>query len=155
MRKPDDVGKMLREWMEISTRRSIHNFAIYCRGKGLSLSQLTVLFHLRFKGGGGVSEIAENFGISRAAASQLVERMVQQDLVSRSEDPRDRRAKRIAPTEKALGILKGSNLARQKWVGELVKNLSPAEQDAVRAGVRILIDHAKRQQEQPVPSDSA
>ena len=60
----DDVGNLLREWTEISSRRSIHSFAIYCRGKGLSLSQFTVLFHLRFRGGGGVSEIAEEFGIT-------------------------------------------------------------------------------------------
>ena len=144
----DGVGKILREWAEISSRRSIHSFATYCRSKGLSLSQFTVLFHLRFRGGGGVSEIAEEFGITRAAASQLVERMVHQDLVSRSEDPSDRRVKRIVPTEKALGMLKESNLARQRWIDELVKNLSPAEKDAVRAGIGILIDHAKRQKEQ-------
>ena len=127
MPKANRIGHILREWTEISTRRSIHDFALFSRKQGLSLLQLSVLFHIRFRGVCGVTDIANDFGISKAAASQLLERLVLQEYVTRSESPSDRRVKQIELTEKALRLLEQSIVERQKWIEALIATFSTAD----------------------------
>jgi len=149
MAKQNDIGKLLREWMDLAARRSIRDVVLYCREKGLSMSQFSVLCRLRFRGGCSVSEIAEDAGISRAAASQLAERLVQLDLVVRSEAPYDRRVKLLVLTEKAQALLRESDAAREKWIDELVRNLTFEERTVGAAGIRALTDRARQLRKEP------
>ncbi len=56
---------------------------------------------MRLKHGGksGVSEIGGQMGVTNAAASQAVDRLVHLGLIERTEDPDDRRAKRLTLTQ--------------------------------------------------------
>jgi DNA-binding MarR family transcriptional regulator len=144
MLKTNRIGQILREWMEISTRRSIHDFALFSRKQGMSLLQLSVLFHIRFRGACGVTDIANDFGISKAAASQLLERLVLQEYVSRSESPSDRRVKEIELTEKAVRLLEQSIVERQKWIDSLVATFSTEERDLSESVISMLIEHSKQ-----------
>ena len=149
MSESSNIEKNLKQWMEISTRRSIHDFVLYAREKGFSLSQLSMLFHIRFRGACGVSDVAQDFGITRAAASQMLERLVQQDLVTRTEASHDRRVKQIVLTEKALRMQKECIAARQKWIDELVNKLSPEEKKQAVVVLHTLIERAKQLKNQP------
>ena len=53
---------------------------------------LSLPMRLHYGGGCGVNDIGKGFGVSGAAVSQMVERLVQAGLVARVEDPDDRRA---------------------------------------------------------------
>ncbi|MCS7069433.1 MAG: MarR family transcriptional regulator [Meiothermus sp.] len=62
---------------------------------GLTLREINTLYELSGSGPLKVSEIAARTGLSKAAASQMVERMVQQGLLERSENPANRREKQV------------------------------------------------------------
>jgi DNA-binding MarR family transcriptional regulator len=138
--------------MEVSIHRSMRHFMWYAREHGLSMSQLGALFLVRRKGGCGVTDLGDDLGVTSSAASQMLERLVQQELVLRSEDPSDRRVKQILLADKGFQVVEESMHARQRWVSDLAQNLSDAEKGTIIPALNLLIDRADRLG-QPVEAD--
>jgi DNA-binding MarR family transcriptional regulator len=137
---PDDpFVAALKDWMEISMRNSTRNFIHYARESGLSISHFGAIFHLYRSGSCGVTEIGEQLGVTSAAASQMLDRLVQQGVVLRTEDPEDRRVKRIVLTDKGCRILEEAIRARQSWLEELALNLTDSEKESVTTALTLLI----------------
>lgn len=139
---PPPLVETLHEWMHVLMRRSMRDFMLFAKEKNLSMAQINALFRIHHKGACGVSDLGDELGVTSAAASQLLERLVQQGLVTRSEDPFDRRNKRIVLTEAGERIIQESIQARQKWLTSLADLLTPAEQEQVEASLRLLIERA-------------
>jgi DNA-binding MarR family transcriptional regulator len=148
LEEPTPLIATFQKWTEIFMRNSMRSFILYSKESGLSMSQIGALFHIR-RGSCGVSDIGEDQGITSAAASQMVERLVQQGLILRSEDQLDRRAKKMVLTEKGEQILQTSIRFRQRWLNDLAESLSPAEQDQVVAALTLLIEKAVPLEQQP------
>jgi DNA-binding MarR family transcriptional regulator len=129
-------------------RRSMHNFISYSKEKGLSMSQVGALFRI-FRGSSSVSDIGDNLGVTSAAASQMLERLVQQGLILRKEDPDDRRVRQIVLTDAGRQILQDSIAARQGWLENLAHTLSDSQREQVISALNILIEKAN-QLEQPL-----
>ena len=118
---PDDpFVAALEEWIEVSTTRSMHHFLRYVRKSGFSLSHMGTLMHLHKAGTCGVTELGDHLDVSSAAASQMLERLVDEGMIQRSEDPEDRRMKLITLTEKCSQVIKESVSARLGWLDELL-----------------------------------
>src|SRR4030042_611516 len=132
----------LQEWINIFRRRMMGNFFTYARDKGLTMAQLGAMFHINQKGACGVSDIGSNLGVTNSAASQMIERLVQLKLITRSEDPTDRRVKQIALTDKGRQTLQASGQANQDWLESLVQSMTVEEQVQVRNALLTLIDKA-------------
>jgi DNA-binding MarR family transcriptional regulator len=130
----------LQEWIEVSMRSSMRNFIHYARKSGLSMSHLGAIFHIHRMGSCGVTDLGDHLGVTSAAASQMLERLVQQGLILRKEDPDDRRVKRIALTETGHRILEEGIQARQGWLDDLAYTLSDDEKKTIMASLNILID---------------
>ena len=137
----DPFVDALQKWIDIFMRRSMHQVIRYSKQCGLSMPQVGALFQIH-KGGGGVSDVGDDLGVSSAAASQMLERLVQQDLVRRSEDPHDRRAKKLVLTEKGRQLMQNALHARQDWMERLVAALSVEEKAQVLTALNILIEKA-------------
>jgi DNA-binding MarR family transcriptional regulator len=146
----DPFVATLHEWIEVFMRRSMRNFLLYSKESSLSMSQIGALFRIH-KGVSSVSDLGDDLGITRAAVSQMLERLVQQELILRSEDPHDRRAKQIVLTDKGHRILLESLQARQGWLGDLAGTLSASEKEQIIAALNILIDKANRLEQSPEP----
>jgi len=147
MRPADPVTAALHEWIAVFMRRSTRNLLLYAKESGLSMSQIGALLHVHHAGISGVSDLGCDLGITTAAASQMLDRLVQHGLVLRSEDPHDRRAKQIALTAKGHQVLLGSIRARQSWLDDLAAVLTPEEQEQVVAALRTLIERANQLQQ--------
>ena len=144
MSSVDPFEAALQEWVAVFMRRSMRSFIQYAREHGLSMSQINALFHIHHHGGSGVTDLGEHLGISNAAVSQLLERLVQQGLILRYEDPADRRAKKLTLTEKGAQTLQEGIHARQGWLHDLSAALSAAEKEQVAAALKILIDKTRQ-----------
>jgi DNA-binding MarR family transcriptional regulator len=129
----------LHQWIDLFMRRSHQNFIRYARESGLSLSQLGVLFHLNNRGCSGVTDLGDYLGVTSAAASQLLDRLVAQELILRSEDPNDRRVKQITLTDKGCQILKEGVQVRSGWVDALENNLTDLEKEQAIRALKTLI----------------
>lgn len=135
----DALLSTLKRWMDISMRHSMRNTLRFARESGLSMSHIGAIFHIHRIGSCGVTEIGEHLGVTSAAASQMLDRLVQHGLVQRTEDPHDRRAKRIALTEKGQHLFEEGVRARQSWLEDLTGALSDPEKERVDTALKLLI----------------
>ena len=69
-------------------------------------------------------------------------RLVQHELILRSEDPGERRVKQIVLTAKGVQVLKESVSSCQGWLSDLLETLSDSEREAIIAALNILVDRA-------------
>jgi DNA-binding MarR family transcriptional regulator len=148
MQNVDPFATTLKKWVVVFMYSSMRNFIFYLKERGLSMSQIGSLF-LIHHGKSSVSEIADGLGITSAAASQMLERLVQQELIIRLEDPSDRRVKQIMLTDKGRQVIRESLAARQGWLDNLNHVLSDNEKEQINSALNILIDKANQIEQHP------
>jgi DNA-binding MarR family transcriptional regulator len=144
----EQLDLALREWVKVFTHRSMHEFHRSQRDHGLSTGQLRTLTHLHFQGVHQVSDIGDDLGVTNAAASQLVDRLVNMDFLERTEDPDDRRVKQITITEAGRALVRQGIEDRFKWMKDLADNLTRAQQEEIISALRTLADAAKSLEEE-------
>ena len=140
---PDQFTQVMRDWSEVFMRRSMHDFIQFSKDSGLSMGQTSALFHLHHGSSCGVSDIGELLGVTNAGASQMVDRLVRMDLIERSEDPDDRRAKQLQLTAKGRLIVKESIEARRRWMEQLTNALTQEEQTLIINALTMLVTAAQ------------
>src|SRR4030066_1813954 len=119
----------LHEWFGIFRRSLMSNFFMHARDNGLTMAQFGAMLRISHKGGCGVSDIGSDLGVTNSAASQMLERLVQLKLITRSEDPIDRRVKQIVLTDKGRQILQESRQATKAWLESLVQSMTAETQN--------------------------
>ncbi len=134
----------LHEWFSVFRRTVMGNFFIYARDNGLTMPQFGAMLRIHHGGACGVSDIGNVLGVTNSAASQMLERLVQLNLITRTEDPTDRRVKQIVLTDKGVRILQESSMAIHSWMDELARTMTEEEQEQVKTGLGILIDKARQ-----------
>jgi DNA-binding MarR family transcriptional regulator len=82
---------------------------------GLSHAQMGMLYLLFYHDEASVKQAADFLGISKSAVTQLTDPLVEKELVSRRNDPADRRIVRLSLTSKGTQVLK--KLAKYKFAG--------------------------------------
>lgn len=142
--KPSPFVSTFLAWIELFMHRTMRGFVRYGRERGLSMSQISTLFQLSHHDSLAVSNVSDSLGVSNAAASQLLDRLVQQELVSRTENPQDRREKQLVLTEKGRSILLEGARTRETWLERLVATLTPEEMEKVSEALKILIEKTKQ-----------
>ncbi|PKL76973.1 MAG: hypothetical protein CVV27_07565 [Candidatus Melainabacteria bacterium HGW-Melainabacteria-1] len=131
------------EWTKLVMRHSMHGLVHYAKENGLSMSQTIALFKIKRDGMCGVADVGEDLQVSSAAASQMLDRLVQQDFIQRSENPEDRRGKCLTLTEKGQAFLQKGIHVRQRWIRDLVDSLSTEERRVANETITMLVGKAR------------
>ena len=139
--------EVIREWSEVFMHRSMRDFKKFMDETDLSFSQINILMRLLHGGSTGVSEIGGQLGVTNAAASQAVERMVQLGLIERTEDHQDRRAKKLALTPKGRTLIGRGIEIRSQWVEGLTEALTPEQQSMIISALTLLTAAARATKE--------
>jgi DNA-binding MarR family transcriptional regulator len=143
MQTADPFVFTLKKWVMFVMRRSMHSMITFTKEKELSMSQMGALFHI-LRGSNSVSSIGEHLGVTSAAASQLLERLVQQGMIQRVEDPHDRRVRHIILTEGGRQLIREGFAARQGWLENLSTALTESEKVQIIEALDILIDRTNQ-----------
>jgi len=144
MSSPNQFDEVLREWAEVFTHRSMREFMSAMRDTGLSMPQLSTLLRLHHEGGCAISEVGGHLGVTAAAASQLVERLVKSGLLERTERPGDRRVRELTLTDEGRALIQRGIEARLRWMQDLTTELSPDRQAAIVKALTYLTGAAKK-----------
>jgi len=124
--------------------RSMRATIQFWKDSGLSMPQISTMMRLNYQGPCGVSDVGSHLGVTNAAASQMVEKLVQQGLLERAEDPNDRRAKQLTLTSKGQALIHESVAARRRWLEELMIALTPEQQKAIITALPHLTEAARQ-----------
>ncbi len=140
-------SEVVREWAKVFMHRSGRDFKRFMDATGLSFSQINILMRMMHEDSIGVSDIGEKMGITNAAASQAVDRLVQMGLVERTEDPQDRRAKRLKLTPDGLALIKKGIEARSQWIENITQSLTAEQQEMVIRALTLLTEAARQMED--------
>jgi DNA-binding MarR family transcriptional regulator len=144
MSTTNQLSDVVREWAKVFMNRSMSDFKRFMEDTGLSFTHVNILMRLFHGGISGVSEIGERMGITNAAASQTVDRLVHMGLIIRTEDPDDRRAKRLELTQVGRDMIEKGVDTRSYWIERLTDSLSAEEQDLITSALTILTEAARK-----------
>lgn len=113
----------------------------------LSVAQMATLMLLDAEGGSTVGDLARDLGRSLSATSRLLDQLVRRDLVSRHEDPRDRRVKRVALAERGQDLIRRVQRRRAEAQITVMAALSETERADVMRAMELLATAATRRRE--------
>jgi DNA-binding MarR family transcriptional regulator len=124
-KESDQLGKLFGEMTSHLYRRSAGDALQMMAEHGLTMAQMVTLHCLEHLTVQSVSRIAEILRLSLPATSHLVDRLVRAGLVARTEDPTDRRAKRVELTPEGSVFIRKLEAARTREVSQVLNHLSP------------------------------
>lgn len=134
-----EFNKVLKEWSERFISRSMRDYMHFVKASGLSLSHFSILMHLYYRGANDISEMGEHLDITVPAASQLIKRLVDEQLVDRAESSQDRRVRQLTLTAKGRALIEKTIEARNHWIERLHLTLSKQQLEAISASLKELI----------------
>jgi DNA-binding MarR family transcriptional regulator len=108
---PNRAGDALRRLVDLVSHGSGAAFTLM-NDASVTLPQVLLISRVEKLGSASLSDLAEGSTASTAALSQMIERLVQQGLLHRAEDPVDRRRKAIRLTSRARALLRKLQAAR-------------------------------------------
>ncbi|MDE3102890.1 MAG: MarR family transcriptional regulator [Chloroflexota bacterium] len=103
-----------------------------------SIPQFRALTYLERHPGAALGEVAAHLGVTAPSASVLVQRLVRDGLVRRSDRPTERRAVAITLTPRGLVLLRRSRSATRARVAAALAALSSDELATVYEALSIL-----------------
>ena len=148
------MDKKLQENLErfanafIPMMHFFHNIASEAsKGADFTLAQYRVLMLVKHQGAMSINDLHHQLHIAQSTASEMVERLVQQDLLLREKDPNDKRITLFKLSKKAAKILERRKDMMEDCYRKVLEPLSPDEQiKLVEAFETILkiINHKKK-----------
>lgn len=102
--------------------------------------QLSCLHYVQRHLQATVSDVAEGLAISRAAATNLVERLVRKGLVVREENPEDRRQVFIRLSDRGRELLTGILASQRDYFQNILARMEPENVAALKQGLRAFLE---------------
>jgi DNA-binding MarR family transcriptional regulator len=118
---------------------------------GLSLTAAATLATLERSGPSRLTSLAVKEGVTQPAMTQLIARLEESRLVSRTADPADGRVVQVRLTDEGRAILARRRAVRAERLAEILARLSPEEQAALGAALPA-IDALANVQQAPLPT---
>jgi len=115
---------------------------------GLTLTQLKSLFLIANKESTNFRKLAKALGVTPSNVTGIVDRLVEQGLVSRTQNPKDRREMTLQATGKGKALVSNLKEAGIKRMTQILSLLSLGELSALAKGLSAFIraaDSYKRQ----------
>ena len=150
MTQSPQFSQAIRSWMDVFMHRSMRGWGLFAKSTGLSMPQFSVMMQLHHRGNCAIGDISERFDITNAAASQLVDKLVQGGFIKREEDPQDRRAKMLNLTDKGRKLIQRGIEERYRWVDDLAGKLTLEERAKVTEALNFMTRAAKELEAEPI-----
>ncbi len=132
------LRELFSYWSNLLWKESMRPLIQHLFEIDLTMSESQILRHLAsHQRPRTVSEVADYLAITHSAASRAVDRLVNDQFISRTENPTDRRQKQLQLTAKGTQLVQMLNTIFSSGIERLVTRLSAQEQEQFR----LLIAH--------------
>src|ERR1051326_5610677 len=105
----------------------------------LTMPQLKALIYVTKHEGATSGQIASGLGVGLSTITGIVDRLAEQNLVSRREDPRDRRITRVVPTPSGVELVDELIEYRNEVVTAILSKLEPEQLQTVETAFQYLL----------------
>lgn len=111
--------------------------------KSPTRAQLGILFCVFYSGPHTIKELSERFGMTPSAITQIVNSLVDDGLLSRQEDEKDRRKLHISLTLKGKKKIESIKKSRMKSFAQMFQSLSDSDLVNLKNIYSKIIPHLK------------
>jgi DNA-binding MarR family transcriptional regulator len=108
----------------------------------LTMPQLKTLIYVTKNHDATSGQIATGLGVGLSTITGIVDRLAEQNLVTRREDPRDRRITRVLPTPSGAELVEELIAYRNEVVSAILSQLDPNQLQSVETAFQYLLDAA-------------
>jgi DNA-binding MarR family transcriptional regulator len=108
----------------------------------LTMPQLKALIYVTKNEGATSGQIANKLGVGLSTVTGIVDRLIEQEMVSRREDPRDRRITRVQATPNGRVLVEDLLQYRNEVVTAILSKLDPNQLETVENAFQYLLDAA-------------
>jgi Transcriptional regulators len=141
--KRDNFTEQLNQFADMTMHINMIYNMQFMQEYDLSFSHLSSLFFIHRAGCTNIHCLANHLGVTKAAVSQMVDRLVELDLISREEDPIDRRSKLICLSKNGESLVQKAFLTRRKWVPDLAASLTETQKQQACQILEIMYEKLK------------
>jgi len=106
----------------------------------LTMPQLKTLIYVTRNQGATSGQIATSLGVGLSTITGIVDRLAEQNLVTRREDPRDRRINRVLPTDSGAQLVEELIEYRNEVVTAILSQLDPDRLQVVETAFQYLLE---------------
>lgn len=138
--KATEVLRLLGQLGQIRRRDAFEQW----RKMDVPLAQIKSLFMIHHHGSSGVRALAQDLGVTPSNITGIIDRLVAQELVSRTEDANDRRNVCLQLTEKGrakIADIHGGGLGRLPLI---IKTLPSSDLECLQRGLKALVAACER-----------
>ncbi|MDB5081036.1 MAG: yfiV [Chloroflexi bacterium] len=107
-------------------------------GSDMTMPQFKILFLLQSRGRLRMSEIAHALGKNISTATGIVDRLVEQNIIQREEDPEDRRAVLTRLTSHGQELYETFSRSRQQNIQRILDRLTTEELAVIEQAMRLM-----------------
>ncbi len=107
-------------------------------GVGVTMSQAKVLYLVQAEPDIRMSDLAARLGVTLPSLSGVVDRLVDQGLLTRRDDPADRRQALVRISDAGISELELFRELNDRQVRNLLARLDPADLDVVERALHVL-----------------
>ncbi len=111
----------------------------------LTVAQLKCLHFIYFGGTTNLMKLAKALNVTPSNVTVIVNRLVTQELVTREENPEDRRAYILSMTKKGTALIEGLQESGVKRIVGVLNKLSTKELEALQTGFKALVREVEDQ----------
>ncbi len=104
----------------------------------LSYSELKLMRMISEKGSVSMGECARSFGLSNGAVTQMADKLLEEKLIKREEDPSDRRRLMSVLTQKGISVLNDFNRCAVKLSSELSSGMNEDDSANLSKSISII-----------------
>lgn len=108
----------------------------------LTYAQSQVLFHLAEHPGCHMGEIGKTFGVTLPAVTHIVDRLEEKTLVTRGDDPIDRRVYVLELTREGRALVHELQAIRLRGMAPVLARMSADDRRRLVSGLEALVDAA-------------
>ena len=120
------------------------HYGDWLRPYGLGAGQHYFLWHIAAHPGVSMAELAVNGAYDNGTVTRAIRKLTESGHIRIEPDARDRRAKRLYPTEKGEAMLEPIRQMRGAWFAKVTEGFSEEEKMQLNALMARLADNARR-----------
>jgi MarR family transcriptional regulator, organic hydroperoxide resistance regulator len=146
MSKEELITEVMELFKKLEQHRMHYQFEPW-RKLDVPLAQLKSLFLIHIKGSINVRHLAQHLDVTSGNVTSIVDRLVGQGLVTRSENPEDRRIVLLELTDKGRETINKIHETGMSHMKRILGRMNDEDLSALIRGVSAFIDAARGDQE--------
>jgi DNA-binding MarR family transcriptional regulator len=137
MQSEGDSGDLAAD-LSAALERTVRMLRSVTPSRGLSYTSVLTLGTLARTGPRRLTSLAESEGVTQPAMTQVVARLLELGLVTRTTDPDDKRVVLVEVTDAGRAEIERRRAVRAEMLRELLAKLSSSQRDALQAAMPVL-----------------